>query len=96
MPRIMSYDINGELISDTDDRTVEEVRMEILAAIRETAARRIEANWPQWKQLNTIRAGGAKLTQMGKEIDAIRATSNVAQAAAEAAKDHESLYAVIW
>jgi hypothetical protein len=90
----MSYDINGELISDTDDRTVEEVRTEMLAAIREDAARRIEANWPQWKQLNTIRAGGDKLAQMGKEIDAIRAASNVAQAAAVAAKSLAELYAV--
>lgn len=96
MPRIMSYDINGELISDTDDRTVEEVRTEMLAAIRETAAQRIEADWPQWKQLNIIREGGAKLAQMGKEIDAVREASNVAQAAVEAAKDRASLYAVAW
>lgn len=96
MGREITYAADGTLISDTDDRTLDKARAETLAAIREAAALRIETAWPQWKQLNTLRAGGDKLAQMGNEIDAIRAASNVAQAEAMAANALPDLYAVRW
>ena len=49
--------------------TAENVRIE--------AARRILAEYPEWKQLNLIRKGGATLTAMSDRIDAIRAASNL-------------------
>jgi len=52
--------------------TAENVRIE--------AARRILAEYPEWKQLNLIRKGGATLTAMSDRIDAIRAASNLMEA----------------
>jgi len=49
--------------------TAENVRIE--------AARRILAEYLEWKQLNLIRKGGATLTAMSDRIDAIRAASNL-------------------
>jgi len=47
------------------------------AQVRDEAERRITARWPLWRQVNVMREGGAALTAMASEIDAIRAASNV-------------------
>ena len=95
MGRRIEYGPEG-VISDTDDRTLEQARAELLADIRDTAGSRILSVWPLWRQLNTLREGGDKLVQMGQEIDAIRAACNQALAAAEAATCLADLYAVSW
>ncbi len=69
---------------------------EVMADIRAKAERQINVVWPIWKQINVLRIGGDKVARMGVDIDAIRAASNVAQAAVEAAKTHADLYAVTW
>lgn len=96
MSRTITFGPDGQVISDVDTRTLEQARAETISSIREDAARRIEAAWPIWRQVNTMRAGGAELAQMAAEIDAIRDASNVAQAAADAAATHADLYALTW
>lgn len=44
--------------------------------IRQEAARRIEAKYPVYKQLNVIRSGGEELKTMSAYVDAVRAASN--------------------
>lgn len=96
MSRTITYDPYGQVVSDVDTRTLEQARAETIASIREEAARRIDQDWPMWRQLNTLRGTPAEIDAMGAGIDAIRAASNVAQAAAQAATCHADLYAIAW
>lgn len=50
------------------------------ADVKAEAARRIEARWPLWKQLNLSREGGIAMDEMHAGIDAIRAASNALEA----------------
>lgn len=55
------------------------MRYEILikaADLRVEAARRIEARYPIWRQLNVMREGGEPLAAMTAFIDAVRAASD--------------------
>lgn len=46
------------------------------ADIKNEAARRINAAYPAWKQMNVMREGGEALVAMSAFIDVVRAASN--------------------
>jgi hypothetical protein len=46
--------------------------------VKAEAARRIEARYPVWRQVNVLREGGAD--EMGVFIDQVRAASNALEA----------------
>ena len=50
------------------------------AMVKAEAARRIEAAYPLWRQMNIVREGGAALAAMTAMIDAIRAASDAIEA----------------
>lgn len=58
--------------------------------VRAEAQRRIEAQWPLWRQMNTLRADTASIEAMGAEIDAIRAASNALEASSPIPADFTS------
>lgn len=53
---------------------------EDVASIKAEAARRIEAAYPLWWQINITREGGEALEAMGAAIDLIRSESNEIEA----------------
>lgn len=85
------YGSDGVVLEAAYTGSLEQCREEVIADIRATAAARIEAIWPLWRQINTLRGTPEEIAAMGAEIDAIRAESNVAQAKAESATTHEEL-----
>lgn len=59
------------------------MRFEVLvtpALVKAEAARRIEARYPAWRQLNVLGEGGAALAEMQAFINPIRAASNALEA----------------
>lgn len=90
---IQSWDDKSTwVVSYTDDATREDraVARAVIASfnkdkpgaenVRAEAARRIEARYPVYKQLNLIRDGGPALADMSSYIDAVRAASNALEA----------------
>lgn len=76
-------DINGDRPAwpVVEAKAAEISRANRILAIRNEAARRIEAMYPTNMQSNIARAGGPALVEMSAFIDAIRARSNVLEAA---------------
>ena len=91
MARIEHRTLQGQLIVSYSGTLAQE-RAEAVEAIKADAQRRITADWPEWKQLNIIRAGGAPLTAMSAAIDAIRAASNAAEAAVASATTADEVW----
>ena len=53
-----------------------DIEIERIQAIKQKAAELINLKYPDYKQLNIIRAGGAELEAMSAYIDSIREISN--------------------
>lgn len=62
-----------------DFRTDEEIEIARIQAIKQKASELINSKYPDYKQLNIIRAGGAELEAMCAYIDSIREISNQAE-----------------
>jgi len=58
--------------------------------VRAEAARRIEAAWPLWRQMNTMRAGGDDYAAMGAQIDVIRSASDALEIMDPIPQDYRS------
>ena len=69
---------DGEFIVK-DFRTPEEIEIQRIQAIKSKAGELINSKYPDYKQLNIIRVGGAELDAMTAYIDRIRAISNEAE-----------------
>ena len=69
---------NGEFVFK-DFRTDEEIEIQRIQAIKSKAGELINSKYPDYKQLNIIRVGGAELDAMTAYIDGIRAISNKAE-----------------
>lgn len=59
--------------------TEKEIEAQRIAAIKAKAAELISSKYPDYKQLNIIRIGGAELEAMSAYIDSIREISNKAE-----------------
>lgn len=92
--RWVEHTIDGIIIHD--DRTLDQAKMQRVFAIKQEAAARITAKWPEYKQLNIIRTGGAELAAMSAEIDAIRKASNDAETAVNACTSNDAVDAITW
>ena len=73
--------IDGENVSfdKVDWRTIEEIEIERIQTIKQKASELITSKYPDYKQLNIIRVGGAELEAMSAYIDSIREISNKAE-----------------
>jgi len=58
--------------------------------VKAEAAKRIESQFPLWKQLNVVRAGGAELVAMSAVIDGIRAASDALEVMSPIPSDYTS------
>ena len=56
-----------------------DIEIERIQAIKLKASELISSKYPDYKQLNIIRAGGAELEEMSAYIDSIREISNQAE-----------------
>ena len=81
--------INGENISFdiVDWRTPEELDIQRIQVIKSKAGELINSKYPDYKQLNIIRIGGAELDEMTAYIDSIREISNKAEQDGTKAED---------
>ena len=59
--------------------TEKELEAQRIQAIKQKASELINSKYPDYKQLNIIRAGGAELEEMSAYIDSIREISNKAE-----------------
>ena len=59
--------------------TEEEIEAKRIQTIKSKAGELINSKYPDYKQLNIIRTGGANLTEMTDYIDGIRTISNEAE-----------------
>lgn len=73
--------IDGENISfdKVDWRTKEELELQRIQTIKSKAAELISSKYPDYKQRNIMRTGGAELEAMSAYIDSIREISNQAE-----------------
>ena len=77
-PEFIEYEIGNEpeellLALDVD------IEIERIQAIKSKASEMISSKYPDYKQLNIIRTGGAELEAMSAYIDSIREISNKAE-----------------
>ena len=56
-----------------------DIEIERIQAIKQKAGELISSKYPDYKQLNIIRVGGAELEAMSAYIDSIREKSNKAE-----------------
>lgn len=61
------------------DKENEEIDFRRIQAIKSKAGELINSKYPDYKQLNTIRVGGAELDAMTAYIDSVREISNKAE-----------------
>ena len=77
-PEFIEYEVGNEpeellLALDVD------IEIERIQAIKSKASELISSKYPDYKQLNIIRVGGAELEVMSAYIDSIREKSNKAE-----------------
>lgn len=56
-----------------------DIEIERIQKIKQKASELINSKYPDYKQLNIIRAGGAELEEMSAYIDSVREMSNKAE-----------------
>lgn len=81
----------GEILELEDapiiERPIEEIEAERIQAIKSKAGELISSKYPDYKQLNIMRTGGAELETMSAYIDSIRKISNQAEQDGTKAED---------
>ena len=79
----IEVNIDGTVIEHEDapliERPIEEIETERVQAIKQKACELISSKYPDYRQLNIIRIGGAELEAMSAYIDSIREISNKAE-----------------
>ena len=79
----IEVDAEGNITKHEDapviERTKEEIEAQRIQAIKSKASELITSKYPDYKQLNIIRIGGAELEAMSAYIDSIREISNKAE-----------------
>lgn len=75
---LFANNYNEDFTVDVDKEN-EEINLRRIKAIKSKAAELISSKYPDYKQLNIIRIGGAELEAMSAYIDSIREISNEAE-----------------
>ena len=75
---LFANNYNEDFTVDIDKENVE-INLRRVQAIKSKASELINSKYPDYKQLNIIRVGGAELEAMSAYIDSIREISNKAE-----------------
>ena len=85
------YELIKQWLSDGNipepEFTEKEIEAQRIQAIKSKASELINSKYPDYKQLNIIRVGGAELEAMSAYIDSIRKISNKAEQDGTKAED---------